>query len=327
MVQGYEFHSVIESVFDDVESLYESEQIRINCPACQAREGLSYPDGKFNLEINTSKRVFHCWKCDSPKFSGTLNKLIRKYGSNSDYELFTSMGGHLFSSDFHESSEDAETIINVKLPYEYIAFEDMNEYNPAHFEAYTYMLMDRQISKQTLIDYNIGFCTKGDYFNRIIIPSYDADGELNYFIARSYKKRMKPPYMNPEADKEIICFNENRINWNQTVYIVEGVFDMLSFPLNTIPQLGKDLSKRVLSLLKQYKPNVVILFDPDAFKNMINTYQMLKNLYDGFEKRIRFVKFEGKDDIDEIRKKHGIESVKEKIKESRTMIVDDYFSI
>lgn len=325
MVQGYEFHSVIESIFEDVQNLYESEQVRVNCPVCEQRDGLSFPDGKFNLEINTNKKVFHCWKCDSPKFSGTLNKLVRKYGTNSDYELFRSMGGHIFSGEV--SSSDEETLINAVLPYEFISFKDMNAYIPSHFEAYSYMTIERKISKDILHEFNIGFCNTGEYFNRIIIPSYDADGQLNYFIARSYKKKHKPPYMNPEVDKQLICFNENRINWNQTVYIVEGVFDMLSFPLNTIPQLGKVISKRVLSLLKQYKPNVVILFDPDAFKNMIETYQLIKNLYDDLESRVRFVKFEGKYDIDEIRVKYGINAVKEKLKQSRQMTVDDYFEI
>ena len=60
MIRGQEFHSIIENVFGDVQGLMQSEQIQVNCPQCQEREGLSEPDGKFNLEINTGKRMFRC---------------------------------------------------------------------------------------------------------------------------------------------------------------------------------------------------------------------------------------------------------------------------
>ena len=90
MVKGKEFHPIIEKIFVDVNNLYNSEQIQVNCPRCQEREGLRYPDGKYNLEINTAKRVFRCWKCEEPRFSGSLGKLIRLFGSEIHYELYKS---------------------------------------------------------------------------------------------------------------------------------------------------------------------------------------------------------------------------------------------
>ena len=62
MIRGLELHSIIQSVFNDVNGISQSEQLQTNCPRCQEREGLSYPDGKYNLEINTSKKMFRCWK-------------------------------------------------------------------------------------------------------------------------------------------------------------------------------------------------------------------------------------------------------------------------
>ena len=62
MVRGQEFHAIIQNVFGEVNGLQISEQLQVNCPYCQEREGLAYPDGKFNLEINTAKRKFRCWK-------------------------------------------------------------------------------------------------------------------------------------------------------------------------------------------------------------------------------------------------------------------------
>ena len=88
MIRGKEFHPIIERMFGDVKGYLESEQIQVNCPKCQQREGLSIPDGRYNLEINTAKRLFRCWKCDVPKFSGGLKRLIRTYGSKFDYDIY-----------------------------------------------------------------------------------------------------------------------------------------------------------------------------------------------------------------------------------------------
>ena len=63
MIKGQEFHAIIQNIFGDVHGYMQTEQLQVNCPRCQEREGLSYPDGKYNLEINTGKRMFRCWKC------------------------------------------------------------------------------------------------------------------------------------------------------------------------------------------------------------------------------------------------------------------------
>lgn len=82
-VRGQEFHSIIQNVFGEVRGLHVSEQLQVNCPMCMERDGLSHPDGKFNLEISTgNKRVFRCWRCEDPKFSGSLRRLIRDFGKD-----------------------------------------------------------------------------------------------------------------------------------------------------------------------------------------------------------------------------------------------------
>ena len=38
--------------------------------------------------------------------------------------------------------------------------------------------MERGLSFDDIIRYNLGYCLSGTYQNRIIIPSYDSDGQL-----------------------------------------------------------------------------------------------------------------------------------------------------
>ena len=322
MIKGREFHPILNSIFDgDIRGIGETEQLQTNCPRCQEIDGLAQPDGKYNLEINTEKRVFRCWKCDSPKFSGSLGRLIKIFGTKTDYDLYKDYA--TMFNDYDENDDDKDFGF-VELPPEFISFADMNPDDRLHLEAYNYMVLERQIEYSVLVKFRIGFCYEGKYAGRIIIPSYDQQGDLNYFVGRSYRNQ-KPPYMNPKADKDIIIFNEGLINWDSTIYLVEGAFEVLSFPINTVPQLGKTLSSAFFFKLKQKKPEIVIVLDPDAYKDSVEIFQKLKVLYGDESYKIKIVKLGGKYDLDEIRVKFGKDAVIKKLRTARQLVVDDYF--
>jgi len=327
MIRGQEFHAIIQSIFGDVNGYLQSEQLQVNCPHCQEREGLSHPDGKFNLEINTAKRMFRCWKCDEPRFSGSLGRLVRTFGSHIDYEMYKSYAGNFQDYIFDEDEE--KEYVQVKLPEEMISFSQMDVTNPEHFEAYNYLVNERKISRDIILRYRLGFCITGKYTKRIIIPSFDKNGEINYFIGRYYgtdqKIRKKLPYLNPQADKDKIIFNEGLVNWDSTVYLVEGGFDMFSFPVNIIPMLGKTLSTTLFLKLQELKPEVVVLLDPDAYKNSIELYYKLYTIYVDCEERVKIVKLPTQEDLDELRRNQGIDEVIKSLYGARGLILDDYF--
>ena len=321
MVRGGEFHDILYNVFQDVRNLHESEQLQVCCPRCQEQEGLSYPDGKYNLEINTAKRMFRCWKCDEPKFSGSLGRLIRTFGGFTDYELYKS-----YASVFkdYDGVEDEREIVQVHLPEEMIYFSKMDVNDADHFEAYNYLINERQLTREIIFKYRLGFCTTGKHAGRIIIPSFDAVGEVNYFVGRAYKKDLKQKFMNPKVDKGDFIFNEGYVNWDSTIYLVEGAFEMFSV-INGIPLLGKDLLGALFFKLKELQPNVVVLMDPDAFKSSIELFYKLHSIYVGNEERIKVVKLPTDDDLDELRVKVGHDAVLKALYSARGLTVDDYF--
>lgn len=323
MIKGREFHSIIDKIFDnDVKGIGESEQLQANCPKCQQRDGLYAPDNKYNLEINTKKRVFRCWKCDNPKFSGSLGRLIKIYGTPTDYDLYTSYAGTIL--DYSEDDDEKEFGF-VELPEQFIPFSKMDINNPLHLEAYNYMVLERKIDHSLLLKFGIGFCIDGKYWGRVIIPSYDQFGDLNYYVARAYKGQ-KPTYLNPKADKDVIIFNEGIINWDSTIYIVEGAFEFLSIPFNTIPQLGKTIPSALFHKLKNKKPEIIIILDPDAYINSIVIYRELVLIYgDNDSHKIKLVKLKGNYDLDEVRRNFGKDAVIKKIRTARSLELDDYF--
>ncbi len=210
-------------------------QISYNCPVCD--------DGgnKGNLEINYHKLVMKCWKCcdDQDGLKGSLRKLVKSYGSQRDLKLYDEITED-YRPEYIKSTFTENYKPNIKLPKETIFMSGaIRDYT--FMEAYNYLTM-RGLNDEMISRYNIGYCNKGKYKGRIILPSYDKDGDLNYFVARSYIGH-KQPYDNPEVSKTEIIVNQLSINWDSTVYLVEGMFDMMGIGIeNTIPLLGKIMS-------------------------------------------------------------------------------------
>ena len=122
----------------------------------------------------------------------------------------------------------------------------------------------RGITRGDIIKYNIGYCDGGHYANRIIIPSYDSDNRLNYFIARSVYSEESFKYKNPPVSKNVTIF-ENQINWKKPITLCEGVFDAMSIKRNAIPLLGKFIPKTLMdSIYKKGVKEIKILLDKDA---------------------------------------------------------------
>ena len=110
----------------------------------------------------------------------------------------------------------------------------------------------------------MGYCKGGLYAGRVIIPSYDSNNKLNYFIARSVFDDEPYKYKNPPVSKNVIMF-ENQINWNEPITLCEGAFDALSIKRNAIPILGKFIPKKLMdSIYQRGVKKINIVLDSDA---------------------------------------------------------------
>ena len=256
-------------------------QISFDCCRCSEEKGVDY-DKKGNLEINYQKGIFHCWSCGaSHNMQGVIEKLIKKYGTVKNLKNYILLKPETnYKKEKEDNNEDLDDIIaesNLKLPEGFKLLKNCNNKDYKYEQVISY-LKERGIGEDIINEYNIGYTTQGKYYNRIIIPSYDENGNLNYFIARSFDKKVKPKYLNPDAEKQIIIFNENKINWDSTIYIVEGSTDSLPIP-NSIPLLGKVISDYLKSkLITKAKALIVILLDSDAKLDTIRLFKELNTL-------------------------------------------------
>lgn len=101
-------------------------------------------------------------------------------------------------------------------------------------------------------------------------------------------------YKNPEAPKELLIFNESRIDWKEDIWIVEGVFDGFFVP-NSIPLLGKYINDNLWTVLyEKTEKDIIICLDDDAWEDAKRLYYKLSGgkLYG----RVKIIKLpEGKD--------------------------------
>lgn len=274
---------LVKEVLDEPKKSNHSHlQFGFNCIECD--EGR----GKGNLEVNLEKHLFHCWACG---ISGPLGKLFDDYGNKKLKKMY-----QLVRPDEIKVIEKKKNVL--KLPQGYTKISETNKLYPPHKEAINY-LKSRGITDEICERYNIGLTTTGEFQGRIIIPSYSKEGELNYFIARSWNPRARMKYKNPPCEKDKIIFNESLIDWDTDIFLCEGVFDSIFLP-NSIPMLGKFMSDLLFeTLYEKAKGNITICLDADAWTNSLELYHRLNGgkLYN----KIKIIKLEDDKDVAELR--------------------------
>ena len=256
--------TILDTVLGVGSSLKGNEQAH-HCPFCNHH--------KKKLQVNLDTQRWHCWVCDSKGRS--IQSLLRKL--NVDVRDLNRLKD-IYGEDDYTLVEKDEYVAKLQLPSEFkqLHFKPKG-FQPEYNQALNY-LKERGITQADIVKYNIGYCSEGLYFGRIIVPSYDENGDLNYFIARSYYKEERMKYKNPPVNRDVIVF-ENQINWNEPITLVEGVFDSFSVKRNCIPLLGKFLlSKLKNKIIEKGVKEVTILLDSDAIADSTkHTDYFIKN--------------------------------------------------
>jgi DNA primase len=237
-----------------------------HCPFCNHH--------KPKLEINFTENKkgenpWHCWVCD--KRGKRLSQIFKQVSAS------PKAMEELRSLVKTETAErEAVTTEAVNLPKEFKTFKNITSSNIIGRHALAY-LKSRNITEEDILKYNIGYCESGPYKNMVIIPSYDADGRLNYFTGRSFEKEAKIKYKNPSVSRDIIPF-ELFINWDIPFILCEGPFDAIAIKRNVIPLLGKNIqSKLMKKIVMSSVDRIYIALDKDAQKQALNFCEQLMN--------------------------------------------------
>ena len=216
---------------------------------------------KRKLQINIKNQNWHCW--------------VSNVGGRNFYQLFKKVSAareqfaelvELVGENKYYKVKKDDSKINVTLPKEFKPLWNGGD-GIVKRHALNY-LYKRGITDKDIMKHNIGFCDEGQYSNRIIIPSYDSDGQLNFFVGRDfYNSKMK--YKNSPTPKDVIGF-DLFVNWDEPIILCEGVFDAMAFKRNAIPLFGKNVMKKLhKKIIESQVKTLYLALDNDAKSDAI----------------------------------------------------------
>ena len=238
---------------------------------------------KPKLQINIVTGKWHCWV--SNVGGHNLFQLFKKVGVSNEH--FSELSELVDDVPRYKKNKDTSKEI-VQLPKEYKPLWNGGDgIVKRHALSYLYK---RGITDADILKYDIGYCDSGLYSNRIIIPSYDSDGKLNFFVGRDfYNGKMK--YRNSPTSKDIIGF-DLFINWDEPIILCEGVFDAMAFRRNAIPLFGKTIMDTLMKKIIEFRVKTIYLgLDNDAIQDAVKITETFIN--NGIE--VRMMNFKEKD--------------------------------
>ena len=225
---------------------------------------------KKKLSLRVDNEFFHCWVCGL-RGKG-LAYFFKRYKQN-----YYNTAASIFEKKVEEKAE--EILPDLELPNNFKLLATIRKDDDPDLRQCRSYMISRGFSQNDLWYYRVGAVSSGRYRRRVIIPSFDDDGFLNYFTGRSIDPDVTRKYINPKVKRTDIIFNDLNINWGDPLTLVEGPFDMMKSVQNSTCLLGSSLSEKH-ALFKKIVANhtpVVLALDPDAKEKMQNIARLLSS--------------------------------------------------
>lgn len=279
------FIDFCKEVFGDHSGVkISTDNIEVVCPICKILKERQkrVPYHKKKLAIHTTEHVVHCWVCGYK--SKSIFHLIKTYKPEhaKKYLEEFAKAEDLTALLQPGNKENTTSTKNSKpeLPEDFCLLSMASRKERHVVEALNYLKARGADSVDDLWYWRLGV-SKDDrkLSRRVIVPSFDAYGNVNYYSARAYDKSIKPKYENPSVDREKIIFNELNIDWGSELVLVEGVFDLIKCTDNATTILGSELPGHFMLFQKivENKTPIVLALDPDATEK---SYKIAQRLFE-----------------------------------------------
>ena len=251
---------------------------------------------KKGMNINLETGLFFCYSCGA---KGNAAQFAQKMGVEDftlqvDYNQLTTLADEL-------REEVGNIDINEMNYPESFKFITGVENSLIGKKALEYITEKRGLSIESVLRLKIGYCFKGPYSGRIIIPTLDEKGRVEYFVGRSFLFN-DVPYKNPRNDeagkgKTQVLFNYHEAKTKRQIIICEGVFDAIATGMSAVAVFGKTLSSAQCQLLRQTQTEeFIVLLDGEAQEEA----QALAQILAGYGRTVRVAQLPQDEDPDSI---------------------------
>jgi len=245
-----------------------TKQITATCPWCEKH-------GSFYIDIKTGNYI--CFKCDERglRLVGVVAQvegiswqeaqrfIFKKQVTFRRKETTASLLDKIRAIRGREV-DDTHDEVDFPLPKEFIPVHKNGKWKIPIY------LKERGVVRKTAKAWNLGYCNRGRYAGRIIIPIECPNGRS--FEARAVDASKKPKTLGPSgADKARLLMGWNQAEPNSDLVLVEGPFDALKVSQCGLPVMalmGKVLHPAQFSLLCRRPADsaVVVMLDPEELE-------------------------------------------------------------
>lgn len=231
------------------------------CPFCSGHKG-------YHLGYNNNENYFNCWRCGYHSITDTISTLLNVPISKAKEII------KIYSEDFILKEKPKLVEIQpFKLPSnsDKILLETHKKYLRSRNFDYEKLQKIWDI-RGTGVFSKLGNI---DYKHRLIVPIY-WNNQIATFVTRDITEKHSKKYLTCPAKYEIINIKSilygNQNFWNDSIIVVEGVFDCWRLGVNSVAVFGIKFSNYQIRLLSKFK-RVFIIFD-----NEIQAIQQAKKL-------------------------------------------------
>lgn len=265
------------------ETKVKGDEVVFWCPRPHGRRA-GRTEGQLSVNLVTER--FHCWSCD---FGGkNLIPLLGRSSERKEYQTELD-ARHGVTRKTLEKKYDHPVLPNE---FRSLSRPAVSVYQRQAMEY----LSGRGITPELTLLYKLGYCEEGQYKDRVIIPSFDDIGDLNFFVGRSFRGDPRR-YMAGNFDKDIIT-NDCMVDWTRAITLVEGPFDAMKAGTQSIPLHGSLINEDSHLFEKVVRSGVDVYFalDADILRKQLD---IIKRFLE-YGVRSYFVDLAGRKDVGEM---------------------------
>lgn len=252
----------------------ESDNINVAiwCPFCKHKNRK-----KLKLVVHLEKGFYHCWLCDVK--GSNITKIVKKYNPSmfeESIKIFkkTRSSSGLFDEEILQIKDE-----HVEIPRGFkLLANAFNSKNPDVRDIFKYCIK-RGVNKHKMWHLRLGFSLDDEFRRQLIIPSFDHEGNINFYTSRRIDEDTGSPfkYKNAKVSKKNIIFNELHIDWQLPLTIVEGPLDLIKTNDNSTCLLGSSLTTdmKLFKKIVENKTEVNLALDKDVYNKSMNIASML----------------------------------------------------
>lgn len=264
LVTSSEKIDFLKKAFGEIGYKDSKGNIQFKCPKClreNAKLGLPLNKYKFCVALHKNM-IFHCWVCG---YNGHLAKALKEYSTqNLLVEYLKKFADY---KSYADSSENKDSVNKFQIPSDFrILATHLNSQDPSIKKGIEYAYK-RGLTEKDLWYFKVGISDEFPWNRRLIFPSFNAKGELDCLLGRSWDHKPKFKYYDQaKVLKKFFVFNEINIDWTKTLTITEGPMDLVKCDENATILLGSDVISRDSYLFAQivkHNTPIVLAIDPD----------------------------------------------------------------